>query len=137
MKQTSQVKVRTHLHDRMKEIAKRNGNTITEEYEKIITLHIQNETQNQILAESQIETLINKKLNNIDEHISSYLGKIDKELSVLYTTEVLTLQKILSVHADTDISVEDLMTYLEDKAKKTYKRSRGKNKVLNTSKEKS
>lgn len=126
MKQTSQVKVRTHLHDRMKEIAKRNGNTITEEYEKIITMHIQNETQNQILAESQIETLINKKLNNIDEHISSYLGKIDKELSVLYTTEVLTLQKILSVHADTDISVEDLMTYLEDKAKKTYKRSRGK-----------
>ena len=119
MKQTSQVKVRTHLHDRMKEIAKRNGNTITEEYEKIITMHIQNETQNQILAESQIETLINKKLNNIDEHISSYLGKIDKELSVLYTTEVLTLQKILSVHADTDISVEDLMTYLEDKAKKT------------------
>ncbi|WP_270648268.1 hypothetical protein, partial [Paeniclostridium hominis] len=74
MKQTSQVKVRTHLHDRMKEIAKRNGNTITEEYEKIITMHIQNETQNQILAESQIETLINKKLNNIDEHISSYLG---------------------------------------------------------------
>ena len=126
MKQTSQVKVRTHLHDRMKEIAKRNGNTITEEYEKIITMHIQNETQNQILAESQIETLINKKLDNIDKHISSYLGKIDKELSVLYTTEVLTLQKILSIHADTDISVEDLMTYLEDKAKKTYKRSRGK-----------
>lgn len=126
MKQTSQVKVRTHLHDRMKEIAKRNGNTITEEYEKIITMHIQNETQNQILAESQIETLINKKLNNIDEHISSYLGKIDKELSILYTTEVLTLQKILSVHADTDISVEDLMTYLEDKAIKTYKRSRRK-----------
>lgn len=126
MKQTSQVKVRTHLHDRMKEIAKRNGNTITEEYEKIITMHIQNETQNQILAESQIETLINKKLNNIDEHISSYLGKIDKELSVLYTTEVLTLQKILSVHADTDISVEDLMTYLEEKAIKTYKRSRRK-----------
>lgn len=126
MKQTSQVKIRTYLHDRMKEIAKRNGNTITEEYEKIITMHIQNETQNQILAESQIETLINKKLNNIDEHISSYLGKIDKELSILYTTEVLTLQKILSVHADTDISVEDLMTYLEDKAKKTYKRSRRK-----------
>lgn len=126
MKQTSQVKVRTHLHDRMKEIAKRNGNTITEEYEKIITMHIQNETQNQILAESQIETLINKKLNNIDEHISSYLGKIDKELSVLYITEVLTLQKILSVHADTDISVEDLMTYLEEKAIKTYKRSRRK-----------
>lgn len=126
MKQTSQVKVRTHLHDRMKEIAKRNGNTITEEYEKIITMHIQNETQNQILAESQIETLINKKLNNIDEHISSYLGKIDKELSVLYTTEVLTLQKILSVHADTDISVEDLMNYLEEKAIKTYKRSRRK-----------
>jgi hypothetical protein len=126
MKQTSQVKVRTHLHDRMKEIAKRNGNTITEEYEKIITMHIQNETQNQILAESQIETLINKKLNNIDEHISSYLGKIDKELSVLYTTEVLTLQKILSVHSDTDVSVEDLMTYLEDKAIKTYRRSRGK-----------
>ena len=121
MKQTSQVKVRTHLHDRMKEIAKRNGNTITEEYEKIITMHIQNETQNQILAESQIETLINKKLNNIDEHISSYLGKIDKELSVLYTTEVLTLQKILSVHADTDISVEDLMTYLEEIKKKKIK----------------
>ena len=126
MKQTSQVKVRTNLHDRMKEIAKRNGNTITEEYEKIINMHIQNETQNQILAESQIEILINKKLNNLDKHISSYLGKIDRELSVLYTTEVLTLQKILSVHDDTDIYLEDLMTYLEDKAIKTYNRARGK-----------
>lgn len=126
MKQTSQVKVKTNLHDRMKEIAKRNGNTITEEYEKIITMHIQNETQNQILAESQIETLINKKLNNLDKHISSYLGKIDKEMSLLYTTEVLTLQKILSVHSDADISVEDLMTYLEDKSIKTYNRVRGK-----------
>lgn len=126
MKQTSQVKVKTNLHDRMKEIAKRNGNTITEEYEKIITMHIQNETQNQILAESQIETLINKKLNNLDKHISSYLGKIDKEMSLLYTTEVLTLQKILSVHSDADISVEDLMTYLEDKSIKTYNRARGK-----------
>ncbi|WP_338661036.1 hypothetical protein [Paraclostridium sordellii] len=126
MKQTSQVKVKTNLHDRMKEIAKRNGNTITEEYEKIITMHIQNETQNQILAESQIETLINKKLNNLDKHISSYLGKIDKEMSLLYITEVLTLQKILSVHSDADISVEDLMTYLEDKSIKTYNRARGK-----------
>lgn len=126
MKQTSQVKVKTNLHDRMKEIAKRNGNTITEEYEKIITMHIQNETQNQILAESQIETLINKKLNNLDKHISSYLGKIDKEMSLLYITEVLTLQKILSVHSDADISVEDLMTYLEDKSIKIYNRARGK-----------
>lgn len=126
MKQTSQVKVRTNLHDRMKEIAKRNGNSITEEYEKIITRHIENETQNQILVESQIETLINKKLSNIDKHISSYLGKIDRELSVLYTTEVLTLQKILSVYTETDVNTEDLMTYLEDKAIKTYKRSREK-----------
>ncbi|WP_270773292.1 hypothetical protein, partial [Intestinibacter bartlettii] len=76
MKQTSQVKIKSHLHDRMKEIAKRNGNSITDEYEKIITKHIENETQNQILVESQIEVLLNKKLENIDKHISSYLGKL-------------------------------------------------------------
>ncbi len=126
MKQTSQVKVRTNLHDRMKEIAKRNGNSITEEYEKIITRHIENETQNQILVESQIETLINKKLSNIDKHISSYLGKIDKEMSLLYTTEVLTLQKILNVYSEADIKMADLMDYLEEKSKATYKRSREK-----------
>lgn len=126
MKQTSQVKVRTNLHDRMKEIAKRNGNSIIEEYEKIITRHIENETQNQILVESQIETLINKKLSNIDKHISSYLGKIDKEMSLLYTTEVLTLQKILNVYSEADIKMADLMDYLEEKSKATYKRSREK-----------
>jgi hypothetical protein len=124
MKQTSQVKVRSNLHERMKEIAKRNGNSIIEEYENIITKHIENETQKQILVESQIETLINKKMNSIDKHLSSYLGKLDKEMSVLYTTEILILQKMLSVHADTDISIYDLMDYIEDKAKKTYKRSR-------------
>lgn len=124
MKQTSQVKIKSHLHDRMKEIAKRNGNSITDEYEKIITKYIENETQNQILVESQIEVLLNKKLENIDKHISSYLGKLDKEMSNLYTTEILILQKILSVHGDVDIKAMDLMEYIEDKAKDTYKRSR-------------
>lgn len=124
MKATSPVKVRSNLHERMKEIARRNGNSITDEYEKIIIRHIENETQNQILVESQIETLINKKMDSIDKHLSSYLGKVDKEISTLYTTEVLILQKILSVYADTDVKTFELMEYIENKAKETYKRSR-------------
>lgn len=114
------IRVDDSLHEKMKSLAIKNKNNITDEYKKAITAYIENETQEQILADSQIEKLINKKMDNIDKHLSSFIGKIDKEMSILYTTETLILQKILSVHADTDISIDDLMEYLESKSENTY-----------------
>ena len=120
MAKTGSVKVDTSLHEKMKSIAKVNKNNLVEEYEIAISKHIENETQKQILIDSQIEQLINKKMDNIDKHLASFLGKIDKEISILYTTESLILQKILSVYAETEISIDDLMEYLEDKSEHTY-----------------
>lgn len=114
------IRVDDSLHEKMKSLAKKNKSNITEEYKKAIMKYIENQSQKEILVDSQIEQLINKKMDSIDKHLASFLGKIDKEMSVLYTTETLILQKMLSVYADTDINTEDLMEYLENKSEQTY-----------------
>lgn len=120
MAKTGSIKVDSALHEKMKIIAKKNKTNIIEEYENAIMKYIENQSQKEILVDSQIEQLINKKMDSIDKHLASFLGKIDKEMSVLYTTETLILQKMLSVYADTDINTEDLMEYLENKSEQTY-----------------
>lgn len=119
---STHIRVDDSLHEKMKSLASKNKENITDEYKKAIMQYIENESQKQVLVDSQIEQLINKKMDSIDRHLSSFLGKIDREMSVLYTTESLVLQKILSVYAETDIKLDDLMEYIEDKSDNTYKR---------------
>ena len=67
------VRIDDSLHQKMKEIAKKNkSQSIAKEYENALKQYIENERQNEILIDSQIENLMNKKLDKIDIGIGKY-----------------------------------------------------------------
>ena len=64
------VRIDDSLHQKMKEIAKKNkSQSIAKEYENALKQYIENERQNEILIDSQIENLMNKKLDKIDKNM--------------------------------------------------------------------
>lgn len=89
------VRIDDSLHQKMKEIAKKNkSQSIAKEYENALKQYIENERQNEILIDSQIENLMNKKLDKIDKHLASYIGKLDKNIYRIFSTNLLMLRSI-------------------------------------------
>ena len=89
------VRIDDSLHQKMKEIAKKNkSQSIAKEYENALKQYIENERQNEILIDSQIENLINKNLDKIDKHLASYIGKLDKNIYRVFSTNLLMLRSI-------------------------------------------
>lgn len=89
------VRIDDSLHQKMKEIAKKNkSQSIAKEYENALKQYIENERQNEILIDSQIENLMNKKLDKIDKHLASYIGKLDKNIYRVFSTNLLMLRSI-------------------------------------------
>lgn len=118
------VRVDDAIHQKMKDLAVKNKtNNIAKEYEKALKKYIANEYQNQILAESSIELLINKKIDKVDKHISSFLGKIDKSLMNIQATDITLLKKFMEVYTDGKFDENELLEYMEHKGDKLYKRS--------------
>ena len=121
------VRVDDAIHQKMKELAVKNKtNNIAKEYEKALKKYIANEYQNQILAESSIELLINKKMDQVDKHLSSFLGKIDKSLMNIQATDITLLKKFMEVYTDGKFDENELLEYMEHKGDKLYKRSLAK-----------
>ena len=89
------VRIDDSLHQKMKEIAKKNkSQSIAKEYENALKQYIENERQNEILIDSQIENQMNKKLDKIDKHLASYIGKLDKNIYRVFSTNLLMLRSI-------------------------------------------
>ena len=89
------VRIDDSLHQKMKEIEKKNkSQSIAKEYENALKQYIENERQNEILIDSQIENLMNKKLDKIDKHLASYIGKLDKNIYRVFSTNLLMLRSI-------------------------------------------
>ena len=89
------VRIDDSLHQKMKEIAKKyKSQSIAKEYENALKQYIENERQNEILIDSQIENLMNKKLDKIDKHLASYIGKLDKNIYRVFSTNLLMLRSI-------------------------------------------
>lgn len=117
MKETSQVKISRHLHEKMKEVADKNGNSITDEYEKIIKEHIKSERQKEIERDSQIEIFLNKKMNAIDKHLSSILINMTKDINTLLFIEFLKTDKKLREKYSND----EIIKYYEKQGEYLYK----------------
>jgi len=87
------VRVDDSIHQKIKELAIKNKNkSITKEYEIALKKYIQSESQEQVLIDSGIEILINKKLDSIDKHLASYIGKLDKNIYNLLAADVLLIK---------------------------------------------
>lgn len=91
-KKVMNVQIDSSLHCKIKEMAKKNKTNIVYEVEEALRKHIQNKSEEEILVDSEIEILINKKLEKVDRHLSSYIGKLDKNIYKLLASNLLSLR---------------------------------------------
>lgn len=89
------VKINPVLHEKMKELVKRNGNirTITQEYELAIKNHIAHSLQEGIIKDSKLEEIIENKLSKTDKHLSSMLGRTGMDVSMILMGLIILLEK--------------------------------------------
>ena len=88
------IQIDESLHEKIKSLSKKNKTNISFEVERALKKHLENEYQNEILIDSQIENLMNKKLDKIDKHLASYIGKLDKNIYRIFSTNLLMLRSI-------------------------------------------
>ena len=87
-KRLKNLKVDESLHEKIKSLSKKNKTNISFEVERALKKHLENEYQNEILIDSQIENLMNKKLDKIDKHLASYIGKLDKNIYRIFDVQI-------------------------------------------------
>ncbi len=98
MMSTTQVKMPSHLHEKMKDLAAKNNRKIVEEYEECLERHITNFYQENLLAETRLEEYIDKKLKKAEDRLAGMLGRTGMDTSIL----VMAMMQYLSREFDTD-----------------------------------
>ena len=111
------ARVDNAIHEKMKEIALKNGNTIVEEYDRALREYIQKEREEELLRDSKIEILINKKMDAIDKHLSSILINMSKDINIIYGAEIMLLENLLNSKYDQ----RELLNFLEHRGNNLYR----------------
>ena len=96
-KNTTDVRVKRSLDEKMMAIATKRGTTKTKIYEEMMRDYIERSSQDELIRDGKIEELLNKKISNVDKHLSSMLGQLSKDLALVYCTNIFNLQKTLDL----------------------------------------
>ena len=96
-KNTTHVRVKRSLDEKMMAIATKRGTTKTKIYEEMMRHYIERSSQDELVNDGKIEELLNNKIGNIDKHLSSMLGQLSKDLALVYCTSIFNLQKTLDL----------------------------------------
>lgn len=96
-KNTTHVRVKRSLDEKMMAIATKRGTTKTKIYEEMMRDYIERSSQDELVNDGKIEELLNNKIGNIDKHLSSMLGQLSKDLALVYCTSIFNLQKTLDL----------------------------------------
>ena len=96
-KNTTHVRVKRSLDEKMMAIATKRGTTKTKIYEEMMSDYIERSSQDELVNDGKIEELLNNKIGNIDKHLSSMLGQLSKDLALVYCTSIFNLQKTLDL----------------------------------------
>ena len=96
-KNTTHVRVKRSLDEKMMAIATKRGTTKTKIYEEMMRDYIERSAQDELVNDGKIEELLNNKIGNIDKHLSSMLGQLSKDLALVYCTSIFNLQKTLDL----------------------------------------
>ena len=96
-KNTTHVRVKRSLDEKMMAIATKRGTTKTKIYEEMMRDYIERRSQDELVNDGKIEELLNNKIGNIDKHLSSMLGQLSKDLALVYCTSIFNLQKTLDL----------------------------------------
>ena len=96
-KNTTHVRVKRNLDEKIMAIATKRGTTKTKIYEEMMRDYIERSSQDELIRDGKIEELLNKKISNVDKHLSSMLGQLSKDLALVYCTNIFNLQKTLDL----------------------------------------
>lgn len=77
------TKVDSVLHEKMKELAKKNRRSLFDEYTEAISKHVANEKQDEFFKDSKLERLLDEKVSRIDKHLASMLGRNGMDTSMI------------------------------------------------------
>lgn len=114
IKKVMNVQIDSSLHCKAKEMAIKNQTNIVYEVEEALRKHIQSELEKEILVDSGIEILINKKSDRVDKHLASYIGKLDKNIYQLLASSLLLLRSSRSDLYE-KYNEEDILEFLNYK----------------------
>ena len=92
-KNTTHVRVKRNLDEKMMDIATKRGTTKTKIYEEMMRDYIERSSQDELISDGKFEELLNNKISNIDKHLSSMLGQLSKDLALVYCTSILIFKK--------------------------------------------
>ena len=96
-KNTTHVRVKRNLDEKIMAIATKRGTTKTKIYEEMMRDYIERSSQDELISDGKFEELLNNKMSNIDKHLSSMLGQLSKDLALVYCTSIFNLQKTLDL----------------------------------------
>lgn len=72
-------------HEKMKSISKEKGIDIKEVYAEAIEEYIKLFEQEKIVADSKLEEIIDARLNKLEKHLASMLGKTGLDVAMILT----------------------------------------------------
>ncbi len=94
---TTQIKMDTSRHVRMKELAEKNNRNIIDEYREAIDNHIMRMAQEEILDNSKIETIINERVKKAEDRIAGMLGRTGMDTSIVVMGLIDFLAKFFKI----------------------------------------
>ena len=77
------ARVGEELHEKMKSISKQTGRLIKEEYDIAIQEYIQRFEEKNLLKDSELEKMLDNKIDKLDNHLSSMLGRTGLDASMI------------------------------------------------------
>lgn len=77
------VKIDDKLHQRMKKIVEREGGSLKDSYEIAIEEYIQRKEEKELLRNSELEKMLDEKIDKLDSHLSSMLGRTGLDASMI------------------------------------------------------
>ncbi|WP_268626991.1 hypothetical protein [Paenibacillus alvei] len=75
----------SHVHERMKQLAKLNNRPIIKEYEAALDNWIQQQTQDILLADSQILNRMEERITKAEERLARMNGRTGMDVSIVLT----------------------------------------------------
>lgn len=103
-------------HEKMKALARKNNRTLQEEYSYVIDRYIGNELQEDIIANSKVEQILNERLSKMENRLAGLLARNGMDTSMVLMGLLNLLSRTFGKKR------EEIYPGLRDEASKYYKR---------------
>lgn len=102
------VRVKQDTYNKIKEISVSTGRNIKDEIEYALQCHIKEFRQEQIMKESNFESLLNDRFGKLDKHLSSMMARTGIDVSMTLMGVVTILAKFMGTEEEKEVVLEIL-----------------------------